>query len=93
MGEEQGTGANTQLYSKGFEERIKAYAKISDIELSEMPSENQCILRVEGQGFKEFITRDFDDIYYLILENPFKSFHEIIHKDLNKMYFDVDSED
>lgn len=31
-GESQGTGSKTQLYSKGFEEKIKTYAKISDIE-------------------------------------------------------------
>ena len=48
QGEITGTGNKTQLYSKGFEENIKTYAKIMDINVSEMPKENQCLLRVEG---------------------------------------------
>ncbi len=51
------------------------------------------MLRVESTGSKVFIRAAFAEVHDLILEHPFKSFHEILHKDVNKMYFDIDSED
>ena len=51
------------------------------------------MLRVDSRSSHVFIRQAFAEIQDLILEHPFKSFHEILHREINKMYFDVDSED
>lgn len=51
------------------------------------------MLRVESRGSKVFIRHAFAEVHDLVLEHPFKSFHEILHKDINKMYFDIDSKE
>lgn len=60
--EEDGTGEKGKVYSKGFGEQIKSYTRIEDIKRFSQINEQECILRVEGVNFKEFITAHFNDI-------------------------------
>ena len=50
------------------------------------------MLRVDCSNARMFIRQAFAQVHDLILEHPFKSFHEILHREINKMYFDIDSE-
>ena len=34
---------------------------------------------------------NIDDVYQLVINNPKKSFHEVMLNPINKMYFDIDS--
>ncbi len=90
-GEVRGTGNKTTLYCRGFEKRIETYATLNHIEIESIPEHGECLIRVESKGYKEFIAVPICDLRQLIIDNPYKSFHEVLYKEVSKMYFDVDS--
>ena len=90
-GDVRGTGNKTTLYDRGFEKRIETYAKLNHIEIESLPEHGECLIRVESKGYREFIAVPICDLQQLILDNPYKSFHEVLYKEVSKMYFDIDS--
>lgn len=91
-GDFKGTGTKATLYRNGFERQLETFATLNDIIIESLPEHGECLLRVESRGYKEFTAVPISELKSLILDNPYKSFHEIIYKDISKMYFDVDSE-
>ncbi len=92
-GELRGTGSKTTLYRKNFQSRLETFATLNDIVMNSLPDHDECLVRVESKGYREFIPVPICDLHDLILDNPFKSFHEIIYKEVSKMYFDIDSKE
>jgi hypothetical protein len=90
-GDVKGTGNKTTLYCRGFEKKIETYAILNDIIIDSLPEHGECLIRVESKGYKEFTAVPICDLRQLVLDNPYKSFHEVLYKEISKMYFDVDS--
>lgn len=62
------------------------------IQLSEVITPDQIMIRLETARNKQFDTRliEVDEVQSFIAANPQYTVHEVIHNNINKLYFDID---
>ena len=70
---------------------INKQSKIFRLKEIQPPEHDECTVRREFLKDKRFFNIKYTNLYEELTNNPKVSYHEMIIKPINKMYFDIES--